>query len=496
MARREDQLEVEACLAPASSLLEDQENCSGGINVKEIALSSNNNNDSSSSSGGEEDQYSSGEDVATRISDALEDEAEVCYSDDSEARCREEDDPVENLYKHIRFLQRCSSDGRLEAQYIKQGIRKGLHPGLFAKLPVVYVTLGSLYPAAEASLNTTSKPRTSSPAEVDSRQGQQRSDDTEMEDWLTARCASCEECLHEISAQVLLELPCGHHIHHECGRKWFAENQHCPAKGCGLAVETHDTLTHEQALDEREQPRVHNNLLEALGSVLSQRNPTALIEYDGIAVDAFSGSLRACSGVFNVKMTAAGRVEFANNTDPSKASKILENLYQGSVVITSTVQPIRHACHLPNLAPLRQSGSVVSRVVPAPGPTRTSSCDETTFSSLVAKRSNAAVEAAAIAASSAQRGVSRLSFAGFKTQLTKAIQSSKILRCKLSETTVLGEPCTCKVECFTQIHSFTVKGGALFQRSAFANAMHMTSIATAKKDADGFAQIPARVLYM
>ncbi|GBG31358.1 Calponin-1 [Hondaea fermentalgiana] len=424
------------------------------------------------------------------------------HNEDNGENGEEQQDALESLYKHIRFLQRCSSDGRICAGEDPSAEPSGLHPGLFAKLPVTYVTLGSLQPPAPAKLAASDKVTTAARKPLVAESS--RASAENMEDWLAARCASCESLLHDVTAQVLLKLPCGHHLHHECGRKWFAANKHCPVRGCGLAIETHATLEREQAKDAREQhAREHTDIEHALRCVLSQRNPTARVEYDGVAVDGATGSLRTCSGTLKVEMDAAGRLAFPGEIEADQVVALIHSLYQGSVVVTSSVVPIRHACHLPSrdsdvsAAPLTSSGapSKPTRVVPAPGPMRTASCDEAAISKLVAERSSVAAEAAFVAAdSAASRIAGRFSMTGFKQGISKALQSSRNFLAKNGQATpLLGEPCDCAIDTFTQVHSFTVKGGALFQRSAFANAVHMTSLMSEDSD---FSPLPTRVLYM
>jgi hypothetical protein len=188
-----------------------------------------------------------------------------------------------SLEEAIRFLNKLSAK-----QSDDDPMRVGLHPGLFAALP----------------------------AEVFSQRG--------------GRCVACRSAVE--AEQVALHLPCGHLVHHECGRAWFVRSKRCPVPNCS-EVESEAVIDALRARDASAQLEVFGDLSSALRSVLGAESDTvALVEFDGLRA-AEGGSLEAQGG------SAEVAVHGSSLSGQAAIERAVHGFYQGSLVVRSPLKP-------------------------------------------------------------------------------------------------------------------------------------------------------------
>jgi len=359
---------------------------------------------------------------------------------------------LKNLEEHIRFLKRCSSNGAIDICGSKdeECSQKdaGLHVGVYATLTTItgFIDRKKVVPSGVPIKRLSSE-----------------------------TCPVCLSDLFDKMQPVLFSLPCGHQLHHDCGRTWFLEHNYCPEHDCGLALETEETIAQLQAAASMgDYTKIFDRVEDALREILGEESSSATLEYDGVTIQGSGSAVQSNKGNYCVELTDAMDkfcVISAENEvkEISSVSKLIESFYQGSVIIRIKLR-VSGSNHGKQKAPTGKSVKAApTRVVPAP-------------------RDDIEIDHELSSSSISRKSSSKQMLNGVRQQFTRAFQTSILSRSKKENSEVSNED---DETTFTRLYTFVVKSGALFQRSPFSNAIHMV---TTTPDSSGDPE--PRVIYM
>uniref|UniRef100_A0A7S2RE16 RING-type domain-containing protein n=1 Tax=Mucochytrium quahogii TaxID=96639 RepID=A0A7S2RE16_9STRA len=197
---------------------------------------------------------------------------------------------LESLAQHMEFLQRHSTRNLLACS---EEDNNNLDVGLFANFEANFYRGAQSLPGRNAS-------------------------------W-----CDCGKGEDEDVKLLMLHLPCGHHVHYDCGRLWFQESKCCPE--CGHLLETEDALA--SAMEE--EPEMCVQLEQVLLGLHEKYDEPKTVELQFEGVGLRNGSNRGSLEYVNVgtQVSLGGNRENEIGFDSSDYIDEIENWVQGSGTI-------------------------------------------------------------------------------------------------------------------------------------------------------------------